>query len=102
MTYEEIIAKVADSLGLPKVLVNRVYRAYWKAIRLHIESLPLKDNLTDEEFLKLQPNVNIPSIGKLNVTLKRYRGMKKYFEMHFKNYKGKKYKKDNNAENKEG
>ena len=72
MTYKEIIAKVAGDLGLSKRLVDKTYRAYWKAVREHISSLPLKEDLTDEEFMKLQPNVNIPSIGKLYVTLNRY------------------------------
>ena len=73
MTYDEIIAEVSGKLGLPKGFVDKTYRAYWKAVREHIESLPLKEDLTDEEFNKLQPNVNIPSIGKLNVTLERYK-----------------------------
>lgn len=77
MTYDEIVVKVAKDLGLSKTLVDRTYKSYWKVIREHIKSLPLKENLTDEEFLKLQPNVNIPSIGKLYVTLDRYRNMKK-------------------------
>jgi hypothetical protein len=79
MTYGEIISKVAEDTGLSKILVDRTYRAYWRAIREHITSLPLKDNLTDEEFNKLRPNINIPSIGKLYVTLDRYRRMKKMF-----------------------
>lgn len=90
MNYNEIITQVAAELNLPKTLVNKSYRAFWKAIREHIISLPLKEDLTDEEFLKLQPNVNIPSIGKLYITLDRYHGMKKHFEMHYQNYKGKK------------
>ena len=78
MTYNEIIAKVAESLGLSKTLVDRAYRSYWRAVREHIVSLPLKEDLTDEEFLRLQPNVNIPSIGKLNVTLDKYHRMKAF------------------------
>lgn len=81
MTYDEIISKVAEELGLPVRLVDRTYRAYWRSIREHITSLPLKEDLTDEEFLKLQPNVNIPSIGKLYVTLDRYKRMKKMQEI---------------------
>jgi hypothetical protein len=46
-------------------------------------------DLTDEEFLALRPNVNIPSIGKLYVTLDRYRRMKKYERI--KNEKLKEY-----------
>lgn len=76
MTYKEIVAEISVRLNLPKGLVDKTYKAYWRAVREHIESLPLKEELTDEEFLKLQPNVNIPSIGKLYVTLDRYKAMK--------------------------
>lgn len=80
MTYDEIIAKISSELGLPKRLVDKTYMAFWRSVREHISSLPLKEDLTDEEFMKLQPNVNIPSLGKLNVTLDRYHRMKKAFE----------------------
>jgi hypothetical protein len=99
MSYEEIISTVAAEIGLSSRLVDRTYKAYWKIIREHIKSLPLKENLTDEQFVNLQPNINLPSLGKLNVTLDRYHGMKKHFEIHYKNYKGNKYKKKDNAEN---
>lgn len=69
---DEIFAKVAEQMGLSKEFVEKTYRAYWKAVKEHVNSLPLKEDLTDEEFLKLQPNINIPSIGKLYVTLDRY------------------------------
>lgn len=85
MTYDEMIATVAEELKLPKGLVDKTYRAYWRVIREHIKSLPLKEDLTDEEFLKLQPNVNIPSLGKLHVTLDRYHRMKKS-EEYYKQY----------------
>ena len=81
MSYKEITHSVAESLGLPPRLVDRTYRAYWKAVREHIVALPLKEDLTDEEFSKLQPNVNIPSIGKLYVTPDRYRRVKKHYEI---------------------
>jgi len=79
MTYHEIISKVAQDTGLPRVLVSRTYKAYWRMVREHITSLPLKEDLTDEEFLQSQPNVNIPSIGKLAVTLDRYKHMKEAY-----------------------
>ena len=81
MTYDEIISKVAEKLCLPIRLVDRTYKAYWKSIREHITSLPLKEDLTDEEFLKLKPNVNIHYIVKLHVTLDRYKRMKKMQEI---------------------
>ena len=79
--YEDSIRTVASKMQLPIKLVDKAYRAYWKAVRQHIMSLPLKEDLTDEEFLKLQPNVNIPSIGKLYVTLDRYHRVKKHYQI---------------------
>lgn len=85
MTYDDIVTKVSEELGIPKGIVDRTYRAYWKAIKGHIASLPLKEDLTDEEFMKLQPNVNIPSIGKLYVTQDRYKGVKNKYSRLIKN-----------------
>ena len=65
MTYDEIVLEVSERLGLSKELVNKKYKAYWKSVKEHITSMPLKKDLSDEEFMKLQPNVNIPSLGKL-------------------------------------
>lgn len=99
MTYEDIIAKVSETTGLSKRLVDKAYKAYWRGVRQHITALPLKEDLTDEEFLRLQPNINIPSIGKLYVTLDRYHGIKRNFERAREYYKDNNHKKDNNAEN---
>lgn len=77
MTYSEIIAEVADSTGLSWKFVDRVYKSYWRAVREYMASMPLKDDLTDEEFLKLRPNVNVPSLGKFHVSLNRYHRIKK-------------------------
>ena len=77
MTYEEIVAEVSDYTGISKQIVDRTYKAYWRAVREHITSLELKKDLTDEEFERIRPNVNIPSIGKLYITLGRYHRLKK-------------------------
>ena len=76
MTYEEMVLKVSDSTGLSKALVNRIYKTYWRTVREYIESLPLKQNLTEEELQELRPNVNIPSIGKFYVTPGGYKRTK--------------------------
>ena len=78
--YEEILTETANDLQMPKKFIDSVYKAYWRAVREHICSLPLKKDLSDEEFTELQPNVNIPSIGKLYVTAEKYRWMKNKFE----------------------
>ena len=88
MTVKEASRKVAEELGLPVRFVEKTYISYWRAVREHIINLPLKEDLTDDEFLQLQPNVNIPSIGKLYVTLDRYHRKKKsmqYYQSKLKN-----------------
>lgn len=77
MTYEEIVAKVAEDTGLSRKLVDRTYKSYWKAVREYVTSIPLIEDLTDEEFNRLRPNVNVPSLGKLYVTLDKYKRLKK-------------------------
>lgn len=76
MQYDEIVEVVARNTGLDKGIVNKIYRAYWRAIREYIVSLPLKQELTEEEFTKIRPNINIPSIGKLYVTYDRYKRLR--------------------------
>ena len=80
MKYEDIIKKVASDLGLPRDLVNKTYHAYWKAVRMHIVSLPLKEDITEDELHRLRPNINIPSIGKLFVSLDRYKRLKSHYQ----------------------
>lgn len=84
MTYNEIISQVAISTGLSEVLVNRVYKSYWRAINEYIASLPLMEDLSDKEFVQLRPNINIPSIGKLYVTLKKYQSVKRHYNDYIK------------------
>ena len=79
MTYDEIVSEVAGSTGLSKKMVDKIYKLYWKSVREYIKSLPLKENLTDEEFMKLKPNVNIPSLGKFYVSLDRYKKLKERY-----------------------
>lgn len=79
MTYDEIVSEVAGSTGLSKKMVDKIYKLYWKSVREYIKSLPLKGDLTDEEFMKLKPNVNIPSLGKFYVSLDRYKKLKERY-----------------------
>lgn len=79
MTYEQIINTVSEELGLPVSIVKNTYKAYWQFIRDTIQELPLKEDITEEEFSKLKTNFNIPSLGKLSCTRDRYLGVKKRF-----------------------
>ena len=77
---KEIYEKVARDLELPTEVVKTAYNLYWRFIRDTIESLPLKDSLSEEEFNSLRTNFNIPSLGKLSCTYDRYIGVKKRME----------------------
>lgn len=77
MNYTEILSKVSKDTGFSEELLKNTYYAYWGFIREVITNLPLKDNLTEEEFNRLKTNISIPSLGKLNCTYKRYLGIQK-------------------------
>lgn len=85
MTYREIVAEIAKRLNLPRELVDKTYRGYWRAIKEHIEALPLKEDMSEEEFVRMQPNVNIPSLGKLNVTFERYKALRQLYKEYEEN-----------------
>ena len=76
MNYQDAIDYVANKLELPREVVKGAYESYWKYIRCTISELPLKDDLSEEEFNKLRTNFNVPSLGKLAVTWDRYKAIK--------------------------
>lgn len=80
MTYTEIVERVSQDTGIKPEIINKAYKAYWLHIRNSVQELPLKDDISDTEFLNLRTNFNIPSLGKLACTLDRYRGVKKRFQ----------------------
>lgn len=73
---EEIIAKAAIKLNLPYDYVWKIYKAYWIYIRKYISEQPIKNIKTEEEFKQLQPNVNIPSLGKFYLEWERIQNKK--------------------------
>lgn len=81
MIYSEAIKQVSTELGLPPKVVKEAYESLWTFIRNNIKALPLKEDLSKEEFDKLRINFNIPSIGKMSVTWERYLGKKKQWEL---------------------
>lgn len=81
MTYTDIISAVSKETNLPSDIVDKTYKAYWEFIKNYIQSLPLKEDISEEEFLKLKTNFNIPSLGKLTCTYDRMIGMKKRYNL---------------------
>nr|DAT47242.1 MAG TPA: hypothetical protein [Crassvirales sp.] len=80
MNYPDIIGKVSQEMDIPLEVVDTAYKSYWKFIKQTIQSLPLKDDISEEEFAKLRTNFNIPSLGKLTCTFDRMMGVKKRFK----------------------
>lgn len=80
MTYIEIITIISKELNLPIEVVDKVYKSYWQYIKNTIQDLPLKENLTEDQFSQLRTNFNIPSLGKLTCTYDRMQKVKKRFE----------------------
>ena len=81
MKYSDIINKVSEELNVSRELVENTYKAYWNFIRVTIEKLPLKTELSQERYGKLRTSINIPSIGKLYVTWNRYIGIRNRFNI---------------------
>lgn len=80
MNYPDIIGKVSEEMNIPLEVVDAAYKSYWKFIKQTIQSLPLKDDISEEEFAKLRTNFNISSLGKLSCTFDRMMGVKKRFK----------------------
>ena len=81
MNYPDIIGKVSQEMDIPLEVIDTAYKSYWKFIKQTIQSLPLKDDISEEEFAKLRTNLNVPILGKLYVTWNRLIGCKKRFEI---------------------
>lgn len=80
MNYKDIIKQISEELNIPLEVVKLAYESYWEFIREHIKALPLKEDLSKEEFQELRTNFNIPSLGKLSCTYDRMVGVKKRFK----------------------
>ncbi len=78
---KEIILDISRNLDISPNVIEKVYKAYWSFIKETIQALPLKDNLSEEEFLTLKTNFNVPSLGKLTCTLDKYNRVKKRFKL---------------------
>ena len=71
--YERIFRETADELGISEEEARNAYKFFWKFFRRMVTSLPLKKELTEEEFSKLRTSCNIPRIGKLYCDYERYK-----------------------------
>lgn len=80
MDSKEIIQTVSKKLNIPYEVVNKAYNSYWEFVKTTIEKLPLKDDLSEEQFSQFKTNFNVPSLGKLNCTYERILGVKQKYK----------------------
>ena len=76
MKYPNIVETLSKELNVPEEVVDAAYKSFFTFIREAITNLPLKEELSEEEFNELKTNFNIPALGKLHCTYERYLGMK--------------------------
>jgi hypothetical protein len=86
---KSLYKEVAEEMNIPVEVVEFAYKSYWKFIRETIQELPLKEDLSEEEFAKLKTNFNIVSLGKLACTYDRYVRKKQQLEYRDKYVKNK-------------
>lgn len=72
--------KVAKELNIPPEVVAKAYKMYWEFIYNHISNLPLKEDISEEEFNKLKVNINLPELGKIYTTYEKISRAKKEYK----------------------
>lgn len=77
MDYRQAAEEVAKDMGLPKDVVLNSYKSFWRFIREHMASLPLKQGLTAEEFSQFKTCFNLPSLGKYGCPYDRYQRLRR-------------------------
>ena len=80
MKYPDIVHELSKEMSLKEEVIDTIYKSFYNFIRESITNLPLKEELSEEEFSNLKTNFNIPAIGKLHCTYERYLKMKKQKE----------------------
>lgn len=74
---KDTLKRLSKELDIPEDTILKVYKSYWKFIKDTIKDLPLKEDITEEEYNKYKTSFNIPYLGKLACPYKRFTGMKK-------------------------
>jgi len=79
MKYKDILKRLSEEMNLEEEVIDTAYKSFFEFIRETISALPLKEDLTEEEFKALKTNFNIPALGKLHCTYDRYLNKKKQY-----------------------
>lgn len=77
MKYEKQLSKVAQDLNLPLEVVREAYFSFWKFTKDKMKEIPLKEDLTEEQFNEYRTSFNVPSLGKFTCSYDRMLNVKK-------------------------
>lgn len=73
MKATDVCKQVAEELNIPEEVVKAAFNSSWEFIKKKISEIPLKTEMTEEEFSNYKTNFNLPSLGKFYCNYKRYR-----------------------------
>lgn len=79
-TLQDIILAAAKKLDMPDDVVEIAYREYWNWVKNTLENVPVNEEMTEEEFTKMQTSINVPSLGKFYATYSRAQFLNKRFK----------------------
>lgn len=72
MNVKAICDTVAAEQKASKVLMEKLYRAYWLFVKEKILEMDFNRKLTEKEFEESKLSITIPHIGRLACTWKMY------------------------------
>ena len=72
MNTNAICDNVAVKHKASKVLIRKLYRAYWLFVKEKINQMEFGKHISEEEFRKSKYSITIPHIGRLACTWKMY------------------------------
>ena len=58
-TLQDIILAAAKKLDMPDDVVEIAYREYWNWVKDTLENVPVNEEMTEEEFTKMQTSINV-------------------------------------------
>lgn len=79
-TLQSIILEASKKLDIPDDIVEIAYREYWNWVKDTLENVPVNEEMTEEEFNKMQTSINVPSLGKFYATYSRAQFLNKKFK----------------------
>ena len=79
-TLQDIILAASEKLNISDDVIEIAYREYWNWVKDTLENVPVNEDMTEEEFTKMQTSINVPSLGKFYASYSRAQFLNKKFK----------------------